>query len=448
MLRRFLSFVMKLSVRLFFRRVEVAGTERLAGVGPALFVVNHPNGLLDPLVVFCRSPRRMTFLAKSTLFTMPGIGAVVRAFDAVPVFRRQDVGSATDKHSVTFSQARAHMRHGVAVCIFPEGVSHSDPQLRPIKTGAARIALGAELEGLHVVPVGLYYLSKMSFRSSALLYFGEPIAVSPSGLVDAEPPHEAVDALTAQIRQALEKVTLGADSQQAIALCERAERIFRAASEEDITGDDLLKERFELRQRLLEGYAMLRRERPGELERVTMRVDRYMAEVEALNLTPEHLAPHEFKTAQSAKYAAFNGLVLLLLLLPALCGFLTHYLTYRVLGTVAKPIAAKDKEGGDDMIATVKVFGGMLLFPLTWLIIALVVGLTVGWWTAVLSLALLPASGWCALVFTEWAERVGSATRALFALSGSKGTLARLHAERVAIADEIRRLGEKLTDRL
>src|SRR5207253_6590942 len=107
---------------------------------------------------------------------------LVRALDSLPVYRKQDMAD-TARNRETFEQARELLARGGTLAICPEGTSHSEPSLKPLKTGAARIALGAASSGaaldLQIVPAGLYYTAKTTFRSSALLYFGEPIRVEP-----------------------------------------------------------------------------------------------------------------------------------------------------------------------------------------------------------------------------------------------------------------------------
>ncbi|TLY53119.1 MAG: hypothetical protein E6K55_08305, partial [Gemmatimonadetes bacterium] len=174
-----------LILRVFFRRIEVSGSERVPARGPVIFVLNHPSGLIDPAFLLCLAPRRVSLLAKAPLFRVPIIGFFCRAFEAIPVHRRQDAGSDPSQNRETFETARAVLARGGAIGIFPEGTSHSDPQLRPLKTGAARIAVGAAAalggEGgggggggggaapLVIVPAGLYYRAKRTFRSAALL---------------------------------------------------------------------------------------------------------------------------------------------------------------------------------------------------------------------------------------------------------------------------------------
>jgi 1-acyl-sn-glycerol-3-phosphate acyltransferase len=81
MVRRIIVALLSLILRVFFRRIEVHGLERVPQDGAVMFLVNHPNGLVDPLFLFTLVPRRVSFLAKSTLFKMPVVGYFVRAVD-------------------------------------------------------------------------------------------------------------------------------------------------------------------------------------------------------------------------------------------------------------------------------------------------------------------------------------------------------------------------------
>src|SRR5207245_645757 len=143
--------------------------------------------------LLCLAPGRGSLLAKAPLFRMPVIGFFCRAFEAIPVHRRQDASSDPAQNRETFDTARAVLARGGAIAIFPEGASHSDPKLRPLKTGAARIAFGAAAglapsSSIRIVPAGLYYRAKRTFRSAALLHFGEPFAVEPVVLAPGEEP--------------------------------------------------------------------------------------------------------------------------------------------------------------------------------------------------------------------------------------------------------------------
>src|SRR4029077_17781902 len=131
-------------------------------------------------------------LAKSSIFRMPVIGSLARAMDSIPVYRRQDAGEDVSRNRETFERSRDLLAPGGTIGICPEGFSHNEPRLLPLKTGAARIALGAASCGpgldVKTVPAGLYYTGKTTFRSGALLYFGEPLRVEPAALDEDRDP--------------------------------------------------------------------------------------------------------------------------------------------------------------------------------------------------------------------------------------------------------------------
>src|SRR6185295_2215516 len=129
--------------------IELMGVDRIPRSGAVIFAVNHPNGLVDPLFLLCYAPRPVSFLAKAPLFHYFFIGPIVRAFDAIPVYRKQDDTGGSNRE--TFAHARAVLQRGGSIAIFPEGTTHDDPSLRELKTGVARIALGASLEEMTVI---------------------------------------------------------------------------------------------------------------------------------------------------------------------------------------------------------------------------------------------------------------------------------------------------------
>src|SRR6202795_1753911 len=219
MTRRIIVALLQFALRVYFRRVEVAGLENVPGDSPVIFVLNHPNALVDPAFLLCLAPRRVVFVAKAPLFRMPVIGYLVRALDSLPAYRRQDEGEDPTRNIETFNAARQLLARGVTIGICPEGVSHDEPRLKPLKTGAARIALAAASSDvamdLKIVPVGLYYTEKTTFRSSALLYFAEGLPVKPVVLEpDGTPPRVAVRELSDRIEKALREVMLHAEQEE------------------------------------------------------------------------------------------------------------------------------------------------------------------------------------------------------------------------------------------
>jgi len=435
MLRTAVRQVFGVALRVFFRRIEIVGAARVPATGPVIFVLNHPNALIDPAFLLCLAPRPVSFLAKAPLFKTPVLGWIVRAFDSIPVYRRQDEGGDVDNRA-TFRTARALLERGQAVAIFPEGTSHSDPRLKPLKTGAARIALGTALPDLQIVPAGLYYDDKARFRSDALVFYGEPFAVEPAALDErGEADPEAVHALTRRIERALGEVTFQADQAEALALVERVSRIFAAGSEAPWT----LAEGFDLRRRMVAGYNHLREAEPQTIAALHDRVSRYERDLAALGLAPEHYGPADFTLAGSVRYALRSAASLGLLLPLALLGTTLHYPAYRVTGWLARRFSG----GYQDMLATIKLLVATLLYPLTWLALGLAVGWRLGWPAGLVAGLVAPASGAAALLFWERFASVGAAARGLLLFVTRRNTLARLHADRAAIRDAIVELARR-----
>src|SRR5215471_9642143 len=362
MLRAFFQLVL----RLFFRRIEIEGSERVPRQGPVMFVVNHPNALVDPLFLLCFAPRPVSFLAKAPLFRMPVVGAVVRAFGSIPVYRRQDSPSDVAKNRETFARAADLLSRGGSLAIFPEGVSHNEPMLMRLKTGAARIALGASTQSgapLEIVPAGIYYTWKKSFRSSALLSFGNLIAVAPAGLdSDGQPSGSAVRGLTATIEKALGEQTIQYETREAADLVRRAERIFSIDAEPD---SEPLSRQVELKRRFVEGYRRLSERDPARLEALKARMARFEAERRQARLRLEHLTPQAFDPRLAASLLVRSLADLLWAPLGA-AGIIIHYPAYWLVGKVARLVAKEET----DVLATAKIIGAMLFFPLTWILAA------------------------------------------------------------------------------
>src|SRR6185503_4225644 len=136
--QRLLFGLARRAVRLYYRVSSLGGA--VPASGPVVLVGNHPNGLVDPVLVAGASPRVVRFLGKAPLFDMPLLGQVLRGLEALPVHRAQD--GDTRGNVETFAAVYAALARGEVVCLFPEGKSHDEPALQTLKTGAARMALG------------------------------------------------------------------------------------------------------------------------------------------------------------------------------------------------------------------------------------------------------------------------------------------------------------------
>lgn len=443
MIRRIIRGILRIALRVYFRRIEIAGLENVPRDSPVIFVLNHPNALVDPTFLLCLAPRRVAFVAKAPLFRMPVIGYLVRALDSLPAYRRQDEGEDVSKNLETFEAARKLLERGVTIGICPEGVSHDEPRLKPLKTGAARIALVAASSGealdLQIVPVGLYYTEKTTFRSSALLYFAEGIPVEPVKLEsDGTAPRAAVRELSDKIEKALREVMLHAEQEEALSLIDRAERIFSAAEVAEPEQEQGLARSLELRQQFLAGYAFYRGHSPRRLDAIEARIARFEYEMKQAGIDPSDLSLPP--TAAHTVFSLLGQVLTCVLLSPfALFGTIVHYPAYRFGGFLSRRLARREQ----DVLSTFKIISAMLFFPLTWIVVALVSWRFAGWIVGVLFLIITPLCGYVAVRFFEEIDRFFGSFVALALFVTRRRSFVRLLAERAAIRREILALGDE-----
>jgi 1-acyl-sn-glycerol-3-phosphate acyltransferase len=425
------------ALRLFFRRIETVNADVVPKRGGLIFVLNHPNGLIDPALVFVALPRRISFLAKSTLFRMPVISMILKTVEALPLYRKIDPGEDVTRNRLTFEASRDMLSRGGSIALFPEGVSHNSPKLLPIKSGAARIALGAasvnsgsEPVAIRIVPVGLYYTSKTTFRSEAMLHFGEPFAVEPVQLDnDGEPPRETVRELTTRIENALREVTLNAETDADLSNAQIAEEIVATAA----PSDRLLDKRDFLRRYILQTGKKSDVGRAAGLDDKLQLYDRKLA---THGLEPVHLTLAELPQSFVIRQAIVQSWWLVLLLPLSAAGTILHFPAYQLCKLLAFLFT---HHGADDIVSTVKVLAAMVFMPLTWLTAAAVVYFLVGWEFALLSIPISIVLGFIALHSLERFAELRGWARAIWIFLTDREAFLRMFLER-------RELQEKLSE--
>lgn len=422
---RLIHFVFGVAVRIFFRRIELFNSSVLPKESGIIFVSNHPNALIDPLLLFIALPRNIAFLAKSTLFKMPVVGFLIKAVGALPLYRQQDEGQDVSKNNETFRLTRELLKSGGAIAIFPEGVSHDSPKLLPLKTGAARIGLGAVSVGtnpsslkLKIVPVGLFYTNKTKFRSEALLHFGEPIDVLPVELdAHGHPAKEEVRKLTTQIEAGLREVTLNAESDAELGIARIAEQVFTSTTPHR----ENLAERREILQRFLS------EPQTEDDDKLDKRLTEYAQNLSKLGIASEFLTLADYSRWFVIRKALSRSWYLILLAPLVIVGTVMHFPAYRISAYLAH---RETRKSHHDMASTMKAFSGMVLMPLTWLIVAGLVFYFSDWRLALLSVPFSFLCGYVALRALEELSELRGWTKAIGALFLKRERFLRLLAER------------------
>jgi glycerol-3-phosphate O-acyltransferase/dihydroxyacetone phosphate acyltransferase len=412
----------RLLVRIFFRRVEVEHGEAIVPGVPTVVVANHTNGLVDGLLLMSALRRYPRFLGKSTLFKILPLRPFLKLAGVVPVYRSND-GESTSKNAGAFAMCRRLLAQGGMVALFPEGISHDEPSLQPLKTGAARIALGAALddgvEGVVTVAVGLAYDHKARFRSRALVRVGAAQPVSDWAQPYRRDDHEATRALTDDMAARLRAVSPDYESWiEAETLARLAEVVDRPLGIVPAEVDLARRER--LARALAEGT--------GPDDALSAAFERYERDLDLLGLSDAQVGASY--RAGHLRLLLVAAIVKVVVAAPfAAVGAVVHVVPYQIM----KKLGALPANEG--MKATVKLLGCFALFTLLYIALGVVFGIELGWGAGILAALAAPACGYVAVLFSERVKRVGGAIAGARAVRTRRAVIDSVLADRRAVVE-------------
>lgn len=440
---RLLALFARTLLAVFFRRVEVVGAERIPQGRPMVLVGNHVNSLFDPALLLGFLPVAPRFLAKSTLWKHPVVRPFIELAAAIPVFRRQDEGVDPAKNAETFTRCHEVLRDGGAIAIFPEGRSHDEPALVPLKTGVSRIVLEAESKyggiGSCIVPVGLTFDDKTRFRSRALVHVGEPIEPAPEIALYEGDPDGAVRSLTARVHQGLAAVTLNFPSWEEARLIRQAAEIYSRPVDHG-PAERPLKVSFPLQQDFIEGYHRLQAKSPEKVAAAAAAMRGYHEDLKELRLEDAQVASL-YPAGLVFRFLAKSLLLLAIFLPLGLIGTLINFLPYHLAG-----LGAKSASPTPDTLATYKLFASLFLYPLTWLLLAYLAfqqaGPSAGPWAALAAFAAGPITGLFAVRYHQRQDYFLRQVRAFLLLRSGQLSVAELKEKREKVLEAIRGLVE------
>jgi 1-acyl-sn-glycerol-3-phosphate acyltransferase len=426
----------------FFRAVATRHPERVPASGPVLLCVNHPNNLIDSLLVGAVVSRQVHYLATAALFRHPLLARFLRRAGVIPVYRRQDDPDKMDRNAETFASCIDALIAGRLIAIYPEGTTHAEMRVQRIKTGAARLALAYEAARrereagteLALLPVGLTFEARKSFRSRVLVAFGSPIPVRPHLEQHRDDPVKAVDALTTRIQWAMEAQVIHADRVDTAELSRAIEELYR---------DELIRElRFErglaaaevdplrLSRAIADAVAHFKTHDAPRVEHLWHRIQGYQAMLARYRIQDRAVRARLGRAPASRRLRA-SGLAVLGLPLFAY-GAAVNALPYFGPRWLSRRLARKETD-----YATVRLLASVVAFPLFWgLETWLVWRLTSPAWAVAFAVS-LPVSGLVAYHYLAGLGRLGSRLRFASLALTQRHAAARLLAEREAIVADL-----------
>jgi 1-acyl-sn-glycerol-3-phosphate acyltransferase len=424
----------------FFKDVAVVGVDRVPAAGPVLLCINHPNNLIDSLLVAGMLRRKVHYLATAALFRNPLVARFLAACGAIPIYRKQDDPDRMDRNTDAFAACYRALERGDLIGIYPEGTTHAERRVQRIKTGAARIALEYQAAGrgapLSLIPVGLTFDARKAFRGHVRVSFGEPIALTAYAAVYRDEPAKAVEALTTAIQWGMEAEILHVARPERQHLIRAVEELYRGDLIRELQEERGLGARqidpLRLSRAIADAAAHFEERDPQRVEQLWAAVQRYHALLAAYQVRDQAVRSRAQRPAARTRlrrsWEASLGLPFFAY------GLLVNGLPYLLPRWLARRTARKETD-----YATTRLLASVVAFPLFWTLETWLVWRLLGLpWALGFALS-LPVSGLIAYRYLGGMSRLQSQLRfGLLALT-HRQSAGRLLAERQALVAQLER---------
>jgi 1-acyl-sn-glycerol-3-phosphate acyltransferase len=384
--------------RVYYSPIEIEPLDKLRGGSSLLIVANHANSLLDPVILGIAAQRPVRFVAKDPLFKVPVLGRAMHALGMIPAYRAVDSEAAgaerIKRNLASLGAGAAALARGDAVGIFPEGKSHDELRVEPLKSGAARLAIQAvQLEGcdrLRVVPVGINYERKEKFRSAVWVRVGEPVDVKAWLARHAGDERKAMRALTAEIDQRLKSLVIHLDEKAWAPLLEGIETLLGGAEASDSPADALLR-----RQHIASAINYFHATDRTRAEAAATHVSRFRERLDRLGLRAGRLPVLRFEIGRVSWRLLRDFAFLMIGFVVAAAATVHHLVPFVIVRTAAARLQAPGRTTVSLMRLSVGLPVYVAWYAFSWWILARLVSP----WVASAWLALMPFAGVFALSY-------------------------------------------------
>ncbi|MGH7278530.1 MAG: lysophospholipid acyltransferase family protein [Candidatus Rokuibacteriota bacterium] len=417
----------------FFKAVDVRHPERVPPRGAVLLCINHPNNLIDSLLVGAVLRRTVHYLATAALFRNPLLGRFLLACGAIPVYRRQDDPDRMDRNTDAFAACGRVFEQGRLVAIYPEGTTHSESRVQRIRTGAARIALGYEAARpgeLTVLPVGLTFEARKSFRARVLVSFGPAVPVGAYLPAYREDSTKAVDALTETIQWAMEAEVVNVERIDDTRLVRAVEELYRSdlvralVEERGVAPGHV--DHVRLSRGIVDAVAHFKTRDPERVERLWQRIQAYRALLARYGVRDD--AVRGWRERRPRRQRLKHGWEAVVGLPIFVYGAVVTGLPYYLPRVISHRLARKETD-----YATIRLLASIVAFPLFWGLETWIVWrATSAGWAALFALS-LPVSGALAYRYLVGTSRFRASLRFTLLAVRQRQDAGRLVAERAAI---------------
>ena len=370
MLYKTFKWLFYLTTKAYFRSIYIQGKDFIPSNNkPVIFAANHPSSFMDPILLAVHIKKPLYFLARGDVFKNKIARRIFDKLHMIPVYKPDLSPGQVFKNEMIFEKCYDHLGQNKAIMIFPEGISKTERRLRPIKTGIARIALGAEEKhqfglDLTIIPIGLNYSNPHNFKSDVFVNIGEPIKVNDFKEIFLSDQRQGVLELTERVKNELEKRIVIIEDEQLEKLIQQIEILYRSKLREESKLEGKATQDFYLSQDIVEAVEYYAKNNPEVLKDFEQKITVYLKQLKRLRIRDTQV-----KSSSVSLNFVWQMLYFFFGFPVFLYGLITNIIPYKLAELISNKILIRE-----DFVGSIKIGVGMLIFLILYVIEATVFG--------------------------------------------------------------------------
>ena len=393
----------QLALLVYFRRIKVVGRENIPKGRPIIFAPNHQYAFMDALLIVLVTRKIPYFLVRADIFKRSFFSFLLRTLKMMPVYSQRDSVDVISKNEETFSRCVDILKRGKHLTIFPEGNHSKIRKIRPIRKGLLRIGFRTinedpESKNLVIIPVGINYDDHSRFQSDIFIKFGEPITLEDYNNLYKENQPKAFSDVSAEIYDDLVDLTVNIQHTESYKFYESVLKIYTPHFMRRIKLKYRnLLERFVAYKKIIAGLDEWKENDPKEFKAFETKNNKFFRQQIRSEFDPVCLG--NFFDSRLQRF--FNYLLLIIFWPIYMYGLLNNLLAISLPYFIGKA-AVKD----DHFLSSVKLAIGLLSFPVTYIIQAIIFYqfFPDGWYLLLYIISII-VTGILAKIYQNWIHK-------------------------------------------
>ena len=393
----------QLALLVYFRRIKVVGRENIPKGKPIIFAPNHQYAFMDALLLVMVTRKIPYFLVRADIFKKSFFSFLLRTLKMMPDYRQRDSVDVISKNEETFSKCVDILNNGKHLTIFPEGNHSKIRKIRPIRKGLLRIGFrtineNPESNNLVIIPVGINYDDHSRFQSDILIKFGEPITLEDYNKRYKKNQAKAFSDVSAAIYEDLVDLTVNIQHTESYKFYESVLKLYTPHFMRRIKLKYRnLLERFVAYKKIIAGLDEWNESDPKEFKAFETKNNKFFRQQIRSEFDPVCLG--NFFDSRLQRF--FNYLLLIIFWPIYMYGLLNNLLAI-VLPYLIGKAAVKD----DHFLSSVKLAIGLLSFPVSYIIQALIFyQFFPNGWYVLLYIVSIIITGVLAKIYQNWIHK-------------------------------------------